>query len=260
MQKISIKDFKNLKNLTQKKHRKQQQMLIVEGENIIFQLLDNHLKPEHIYITESYLNTHYQYLEKHISWSEDIKERIQLIDPQKVKQVTDTESPQDIIATVHFSPTPVNENGRLLYLDGIQDPGNMGTILRTALAAGIDGVLISPECCDVMNPKVVRSSLGAIFFCPLSFSNPEFLTENHYHIIASTLADSKSIYELKNIPAKSVIVIGSESKGISDILSQNAHEKIHIPMAPKIESLNAAISAAIILYYIKGIEINEYKS
>ncbi len=257
MQKISMKDFKNLKSLTQKKYRKQQKMLIVEGENIIFQLLDNHKMPETIYITESYANTHFKYLEQHMKWSDNFEEYIRLIDPAKIKLVTDTESPQDIIACVRFEPVPVNENGSLLYLDGIQDPGNMGTILRTALAAGIDGVLISPECCDIMNPKVVRSSLGAVFFCPLAYSNADYLKKSSHQIIASTLTDSKSMYELNKINHKRIIVIGSESRGISEEVIALAQEKIHIPMSSQIESLNAAISTAIILYYIKGLEINE---
>ncbi|MDD2650591.1 MAG: RNA methyltransferase [Candidatus Cloacimonadales bacterium] len=256
MQKISIKDYKNLKSLTQKKYRKLYRKLIVEGENTIFQLLDNDKSFDAIYITDSYAKNHYRYLEKHITKSE-IKERIRLIDEAKIKEVTDTENPQDIIACVSFEPTPINENGTLLYLDGIQDPGNMGTILRTALAAGIDGVLISPESCDIMNPKVVRASLGAVFFCPIAYSDIDYLQSSSHTIIASVLADSKPIFKLTNIPQKKIIVIGSEAKGISPEIVKIAHEKIHIPMTNQIESLNAAISAAVILYYIKGLEYNE---
>ena len=133
----------------------------------------------------------------------------------------------------------------------------MGTIIRTALAAGIDGVLISPESCDIMNPKVVRASLGAVFFCPIAFKNIEYLQQSKHQIIAFTLDNAKPMYELKSVDKQSIIVIGSETQGVSKAVLELANEKIFIPMTNKIESLNAAVSTGIALYYIKGLAINE---
>ena len=90
-----------------------------------------------------------------------------------------------------------------------------------------------------------------------AYSDIDYLQSSSHTIIASVLADSKPIFKLTNIPQKKIIVIGSEAKGISPEIVKIAHEKIHIPMTNQIESLNAAISAAVILYYIKGLEYNE---
>lgn len=165
--------------------------------------------------------------------------------------VCDTRTPQGIAAVVRQSPRPAS-GPRLIALDGVQDPGNVGTIIRTADAAGFSGVLLGPECADVFSPKVLRATMGSIFRVGLSFvpdlpSALSDLREQDYSVISSQL-DGDPFYERQNVSDNFVLIVGNEGNGISDPVKAEATHRLRLPMRGGAESLNAAVAAAVMMY------------
>ena len=141
---------------------------------------------------------------------------------------------------------------RLLALDDVQDPGNVGTIIRTADAAGFDGVFLSAGCADLFSPKVLRSTMGSVF--RLGFSFPASLSEaleklkkDGFSVLSSQL-DGDDFYERKNVSHSFVLVIGNEGNGVSDAVKAVATHRLRLPMRGGAESLNAAVAAGIMMY------------
>ena len=141
---------------------------------------------------------------------------------------------------------------RVIVLEGVQDPGNVGTIIRTADAAGLDGVLLSNQCADVFSPKVLRATMGSIFRMNLRTTDdlPGELTklrEKGYSILSSQL-DGTPFYEREKVAEQFALVIGNEGNGVSEQVQQTATHRVRLPMRGGAESLNAAIAAAIMMY------------
>ena len=139
-----------------------------------------------------------------------------------------------------------------MALDDVQDPGNLGTIIRTLDAAGIDSLILSKGCADVYNPKVVRSTMGAIFRVDTKYvddlkSELLSLKEKGYNVITTSLKTNKYIYDI-DFSKKTVIVIGNESNGVSKEIFDISDEMVKIPMLGKTESLNASVAAGVIIY------------
>lgn len=170
------------------------------------------------------------------------------------KYITDVLNPQGILAVVEKkSKTNMIDYNQdiILVLDGIQDPGNIGTILRTVDSIGLKQIILSDKCADIYNPKVVRSTMGAIFRVNAIESNDliETLNEikkNNFEIVSTDLKTEHNIYDIdyKNI----AIVIGNEANGVSEEILKISDKKIKIPMLGKTESLNASVATGIILY------------
>ena len=140
----------------------------------------------------------------------------------------------------------------IVVLDGVQDPGNVGTIIRTADAAGLDGVLLSNQCADVFSPKVLRATMGSIFRMNLRTTDdlPGELTklrEKGYSILSSQL-DGTPFYERQDVAERFALIIGNEGNGVSEQVQQTATHRVRLPMRGGAESLNAAIAAAIMMY------------
>lgn len=144
----------------------------------------------------------------------------------------------------------IEGRGRVLLLDGIRDPGNMGTIIRTAEAAGVKAVFMSPDCVDLYNPKVIRSTMGSIFRVPCITCQlvPVIgrLQEIGVNVYGTSLQTDKSFRDVDFTNAG--IVIGSEAYGVSSEVSAAVTDNVKIPMAGAVESLNAAVSAAIMMF------------
>ena len=140
----------------------------------------------------------------------------------------------------------------VIVLEGVQDPGNVGTIIRTADAAGLDGVLLSTQCADVFSPKVLRATMGSIFRMNLRTTDdlPGELTklrEKGYSILSSQL-DGTPFYERQGVAERFALIIGNEGNGVSEQVQQTATHRVRLPMRGGAESLNAAIAAAIMMY------------
>lgn len=165
--------------------------------------------------------------------------------------VCDTKTPQGIAAVVRMKEQSALGK-HIVVLDGVQDPGNVGTIIRTADAAGLDGVLLSTQCADVFSPKVLRATMGSIFRMNLRTTDdlPGELTklrEKGYSILSSQL-DGTAFYERQGVAERFALIIGNEGNGVSEQVQQTATHRVRLPMRGGAESLNAAIAAAIMMY------------
>lgn len=165
--------------------------------------------------------------------------------------VCDTKTPQGIAAVVRMKEQSALGK-HIVVLDGVQDPGNVGTIIRTADAAGLDGVLLSTQCADVFSPKVLRATMGSIFRMNLRTTDdlPGELTklrEKGYSILSSQL-DGTPFYERQSVAEQFALVVGNEGNGVSEQVQQTATHRVRLPMRGGAESLNAAIAAAIMMY------------
>ena len=168
--------------------------------------------------------------------------------------LTDVVNPQGMLAVIEkrSSEDEINyTEDVIVVLDGIQDPGNLGTILRTVDSVGLSQIVLSKTSVDAYNPKVVRSTMGAIF--RVKIIEAENLVEtlknmkkHKFKVVATSLSGSESIYKMDY--NKKVIVIGNESKGVSKEILDVSDSKIKIPMLGKTESLNASIATGVILY------------
>ena len=165
--------------------------------------------------------------------------------------VCDTKTPQGAAAVVRMQDS-LAAGKRLVALDGVQDPGNVGTILRTADAAGFDGVILSEQCADIFSPKVLRATMGSIFRMGVRVTNdlPGQLTalrDDGCSILSSQL-DGTPFYEREPVGEQFVLVIGSEGNGVTDEVKAVATHRVKLPMRGGAESLNAAVAAGIMMY------------
>lgn len=189
-----------------------------------------------------------------------IRERIEpvTITDELGAYISDTKSPQGVFLTAEIPDSRLVTDStecRLLILDGVQDPGNVGTMIRTCEALGTDGMILSPDCADIWSPKVVRSTMGSLFRLPMTTASlPETIkklrTEGFTVYAAVPDKTAKSIRETE-FPAKCAVIIGNEGNGVSPEVINSADGNIYIPIR-NAESLNASIAAAIFCYEMKG--------
>jgi TrmH family RNA methyltransferase len=172
-------------------------------------------------------------------------------------KLSDVKNTQGILAVVRHSPAPFEffpDTGNYLLLDGVQDPGNLGTLIRSAVGAGFDGVLLYGECVEPFNPKVIRSTMGTFAFAnigPVSRTDIDRMMDTGYELCITTGHEGTNLYEA-SFTKRTVLVIGSEAHGVSDELMGLATQKITIPLAKECESLNAAIAGSICMFHIKS--------
>lgn len=187
--------------------------------------------------------------------------RTELLSDSVFAHVSDTKTPQGVLAVVRrreYSMRDIlgEDQGKALVsvLDNLQDPGNMGTIFRTAEAAGATGILMSSDCVDIYNPKVVRSTMGALLRMPFLCAEDlpaalEDLKKAGIRVYAAHLA-GKEFYDREDYRSGTAFLIGNEGNGIREETARSADCMIRIPMAGKAESLNAAVAASILMYEV----------
>lgn len=255
MQVISSKDneiIKNIRKLKEKKYRDEQNVYIIEGIKLIKEAIAENAKIKRIVMCENY--TDENNLDKDTLY-EIAKYNLIYVTEKVFDVITDVKTPQGIIAVIEKSS---RGNSRIDYnqdiivaLDGVQDPGNLGTILRTVDSANLNQIILSKNSADPYNPKVVRSTMGGIFRVNIvEVENlPETLKEiqkNNFKVMVTALDTDKSVYDVDY--NKKVIVIGNEANGVSEEVQSMADEKVIIPMLGKTESLNASVAAGIMIY------------
>ena len=180
--------------------------------------------------------------------------RIVEVPAEVLSVVADTETPQGIVFVAKAKSLALPDEllgKRYLVLDGVQDPGNLGTIWRTADAFGADGLILSNNCVDPWNPKVIRSTMGAVFRLPVYEASlvetAEKLASAGIELYATALRnDTVDVRSVKL--SKAAVVIGSEGKGISDLALELCRKTVKIPMVDRCESLNAAVAASVVLW------------
>lgn len=178
------------------------------------------------------------------------------IEDELLRELCGTENPQGIVAVVSKTDYDFDDikNDFVIIADGIQDPGNLGTIIRTADAAGAGAVFITKGTVDVYNDKTLRATMGSIFHIPIIFGEDfnelsNTLKEMGYSLFAASLEGSKYIYDC-NFENKTAIIIGNEANGIPAEHMEAVTQKIKIPMPGRAESLNAAAATAVIVYEV----------
>lgn len=173
-----------------------------------------------------------------------------------LSRICDTSSPQGIAALVSFAKADLNtlrlgDVPLIAACDGIQDPGNLGTIIRVSDAIGADAVIILPESCDPLSPKVVRSTAGSIFNIPVVAAGhgefSDYLESKGIDLVVTDIRARKTIYET-DLRRPVALVFGNEARGVSRQLQHRAADFVRLPMPGKAESLNAAVAAAVCMY------------
>lgn len=246
--------IKEVKSLYRKKERWAKKSFLVEGIKIVEECIDNNYPLSNIIFSHEL---------RSISGGEGLWQKIRTYDqlikvPDRLyREISDMENPQGVMAIAIFKQNSIEEiydkgNPFLLLLDQIQDPGNMGTIIRTADAFGIDGIIVTEGCVDIYNPKVVRSTMGSIFRVPIYHTLEgrkiiEELKKKNLKIYSTSLKGDRFIQDV-DFNRPSLLIIGNESKGVSHSLEVLADNLIKIPMIGAAESLNAAIASSIIMY------------
>lgn len=256
--KISSKDNQKIKELIKlrddSKERFEKSLFYVEGERIINDTPTHLLK--RLYIKESLFNKFDSIINKNSACD------INILPDGLYEKVKDTINSQGIIAVVKKqvnndikSYISLNKNQQILVIDNIQDPGNLGTILRVAEAANFFMIVLSSDTCDVYNTKCIRSSMSSIFRLNIYISHNltediKYIKDNDYKVYASALCDNSEIYNKIKYNNKSALIIGNEGSGIKKEIIDMSDKIIKIPMKGKIESLNVSVATGILCYEI----------
>lgn len=247
---IESKNNQQIRNLLklkkQSKERKKQKVFLVEGIRMFQEVPKDRVVK--VYATKSFFDKH-EMLFAGVSY--------ELVDDKIFKEISDTVTPQGVLAIVRQKQWKLDEilgissQPCLLILENIQDPGNLGTMIRTGEGAGVTGVIMSRDTVDIYNPKVIRSTMGSIYRVPFFYAEDlkEVMKELNEHKIHSYAArlDGENVYQ-SNLKESCAFMIGNEGNGLSDDLSAMAERYIRIPMCGQVESLNAAIAATVLMY------------
>jgi TrmH family RNA methyltransferase len=256
MEIISSKDnekIKSLKKLKELKYRKEEKAYLIEGIKIVLEAIEEKQKIDTIIICDELLennksNMRKEELENALN-NNDVK--VLKVTPNVFKEISDVVNPQGIAAKVIKQEAKEIETDYYLALDDIQDPGNLGTIIRTADSANIKNIILSKNSADPYSSKVLRSTMGAIFRINIiEVENlKDYLVQKqkeNFKVVVTSLDTNDTIYDIdyKN----KIVVIGNEANGVEKDIIDIADNKVIIPMTGKTESLNASIAAGIIIY------------
>lgn len=241
---VKNEKIKSLKKLHQRKYRKQMNAFLVEGEHLIEEALASDWEVKELIVSEeaSVLESAH-----HLP--------VIGVTKQVFKELSFTASPQGMMAVVEIKKEEAVNGEVVVLLDAVQDPGNAGTIIRTADAAGADGIILGSGCVDLYNDKVIRATQGSIFHLPIIHADLEEkllrLKEADYRVWATALEKAENYKDLP-IPQKTALIFGNEGAGVKESLLEKADERVTIPILGKAESLNVSIAAGVLLYYLKN--------
>ncbi|BBC23279.1 TrmH family RNA methyltransferase [Pseudanabaena sp. ABRG5-3] len=237
------------------KARKEQGLFLVEGTHAITEAIATAYPLSIVCCTEKWITTNPD-LYNHIEASIDEIERLEIVSEEVLQAIATTKNPDGAIAAALLPSREVAPISTLgLALETIQDPGNIGAIIRSAVAVGIDGMLVSSDSVDLTNPKIIRATAGQWFRCPMQTSTN--ITDDIRKLQAqgvkalATLANAKKTYWDYDFTQPTLILLGNEGNGLSQELIEVADESISIPQSDRVESLNVAICAALLLYEAK---------
>lgn len=228
--------IKDIKKLNQKKYRDRENLFLVEGEHLVLEAYKKGVIKELI-------------LEQNTIFPVDVPTIY--VTNDVLNYISELETPQNIIAVCNKITEKEELNDRILILDGIQDPGNLGTIIRSAVAFNIDTIILSNDTVDLYNSKVVRASQGLMFHLNIIKKDLleilPILKENDYKIIGTKVTHGNSLKTLAK-SEKFAIIMGNEGSGIKEETEELCDEFVYIDMNPNCESLNVGVATSIILY------------
>ena len=273
----SSSQVKHIVNLQKKsKLRKEEKQFVVEGIKMVSEAPKDRLVK--VYVSETFKADNEEFLEK-MNYEAVGKDVLEIVSDNVFVRMSDTQTPQGIMAVVKMSDvciedmfekdnyTDSKDDGAdkvedntadakkqplLLILENLQDPGNLGTIVRMAEGAGVTGIIMSSNTVDIYNPKTIRSTMGSLYRVPVIYVNDickavDECKEKGVKVYAAHLKGTDN-YNQKDYAQPTAFMIGNEGNGLSDRLTQKADELVRIPMQGKVESLNAAIACTILTY------------
>jgi TrmH family RNA methyltransferase len=235
---------KNWKRLHKRKYREKMQRFLIEGDHLIEAARESDWSIQTVILREG---------TRMPNWC--TSQQLAVVGADVFNEISQTETPQGIAAVVEMKKqTPTNDADTLL-IDAVQDPGNLGTIIRTADAAGFTSIYLGQGTVDVYNEKVVRASQGSLFHVDIQVNAKleeviPTLQKQGYTVWASTLEDATSLYEIKP-SGKTAIILGNEGAGVQKHIVSLADKTVKIPIYGKAESLNVSIAAGILMYHVR---------
>lgn len=246
-----VKHVVNLMNKA--KYRRENRKFVVEGIKMVLEAPDESV--EKIFAAKSFVQSHESGLEN-IKWDSP---KVETVSDNVFKQMSDTMTPQGIMAIIKMKESSVNEivgqdKAFVMVCEDLQDPGNLGTIIRTGEGAGVSGIIMSRNTVDVYNPKTIRSTMGSVYRVPFLYTDnlPETIRQMKVlgvKVYAAHLNGNNS-YAKEDYFGKCAFLIGNEGNGLKKDTAALADKLIKIPMEGSVESLNAAVSAAILMYEV----------
>ena len=249
---ISSKDnqlIKEVRKLKEKKYRVENKKFIVEGFRFLEELKSNS-SINKVFIEEKSLNK-LEELYKKYNINNDIETYV--VNYSVLKSISNTENPQGIVAVINYFRTEkLNlQNGFYILVDKVQDPGNMGNIIRTAHAAGALGIITTKGTVDIYNEKTLRSTMGSIFYISIvedeNLEAVKSLQKKGFKLLVSSLDTNNNFYDV-NMKDNMIIAVGNEGNGISEDLNSLSDVKVKIPMPGEAESLNVAVACSIMTF------------
>lgn len=244
-QSVDNKKIKDIKKLHTHKYREKTHTFLVEGEHLVLEAYKKGFLKELI-------------LEQDTLFPLDVD--TMYVTNNVLSYISELETPQTVMGICEMLPEVEMFGSHILMLDGIQDPGNMGTIIRSAVAFGVDTVLMSPDCVDIYNSKVVRASQGLLFHMNFATCNLieqiENLKKDNYPIYATRVTHGSDVREIQDV-SKYVLVMGNEGNGVREEVMDSATSYLYIPMDSACESLNVGVATSILLFALKGSDKNE---
>lgn len=238
-----------------KKSRDENDMFTIEGIKLFLEAFYNDIEFHKIFLSKNYYQNNFEDIDK---FKDGLENKIYIIDDVLVNNISDTKTPQGIFAICkkldkNFNIDKIYNKGKHIALCDLQDPGNVGTILRTAEAFGIHGILIGEDCCDIYSPKVIRATMGSIFRVPFILSENfnrdlKIITQNGVETYAAVLNDNSKSLKQTQFKNNTLIVMGNEGKGLSNETIDICKYSLKIDMAGQTESLNVAMATGIIMW------------
>lgn len=239
--------FKYTKKLKERKYRTKENKYIIEGFRLVQEAFKAKCNIDYIIVNEYGKDKLNDYLYKYMDSIKIYEMRNELF-----SQLSSTENTQGIVAVANTNNSISNIDGDFYLLcDKVQDPGNLGTIIRTAHAAGVNAIILTKGTVDIYNDKTIRSTMGSIFYIPIIYDNDlsilKGLKERGFSLVATSLEESKNFFD-EDLSGKVILSVGNEGNGISKEIFSIADKKVKIPMPGGAESLNVGVATSIILF------------
>lgn len=240
--------------LSKAKERKKNNEYVVEGIRMVSEVPADLLVK--IYMSERFQNNNSEYVKELVKKQGISDDSIEIVADNVFDRMSQTQTPQGIMAVVRMKDNSLSDmlsgNPLLILVENLQDPGNLGTIIRMGEGAGVTGVIMSPNTVDIYNPKTIRSTMGSIFRVPFIYVQDfgEAVSEcqkSGVKVYAAHL-DGNNTYLGENYSTPTAFLIGNEGNGLTDDITKQADTLIRIPMEGEVESLNAAIACTILTY------------
>ena len=239
---VNNKDIINISKLKLKKYRDKSNYFLIEGIKLLEEAINNNIRIKKIYLTDRF-----DYKDLNLEKLNLIK-----VNQQVFQKLTSQKNPEGIIGVIEKKSLPKSKlDKKLILLDNIRDPGNLGTIIRTADAAGFNQIVCSNNCADLFNEKTIRSSMGSIFHIPVLLNMDlnivvDSLLNKQFEVIGTSLNGKLMYLNQIKVPTKFALILGNESHGVSNELQNKCTQLLKLPIFGKAESLNVSIAAVCI--------------